>query len=135
MRSDARNPDQEERTVNTTIEVNGKPVAVELSRAASNAIEQRTRPLVVEMELYFSCFIRKRVLFCDGRADDERSRFPQGLSVHFRPVMARACRVADVHGAGPPLTDFPVAKPAVFVPHWLRIDYRGGRWHGEFGYR
>lgn len=135
MRSDALRPDQEENTVNATVEVNGKPVTVELSRAASSAIERRTRPLVAEMELYFSCFIRKRVLFCDGPDDDEKSRVLKGLSVRFRPVMTRTCRVADVHGADPPLTDFPVAKPAAFVPHWLRIDYRGGQWYGEFGYR
>ena len=33
------------------------------------------------------------------------------------------------------LTDFPIAKPEAYVPHWLRIDYRKGQWQGEFGYR
>ena len=42
----------------------------------------------------------------------------------------------DTHfdGDEPPLADFPIVKPTAYVPHWLRIDFRHGKWIGEFGY-
>jgi hypothetical protein len=41
-----------------TIEIMGKQVAVEWSRAADKQMQTLTEPLAVEMELYFSCLIR-----------------------------------------------------------------------------
>ena len=32
----------------------------------------------------------------------------------------------------PPLKDFPIVKPEAFVPKRLKIDYKAGRWTGEF---
>lgn len=46
-----------------SIEINGRTVAIELSRAAIKALAQRSTPLLAEMELYFSCLIRKVVRF------------------------------------------------------------------------
>jgi hypothetical protein len=42
--------------------------------------------------------------------------------------------VSEVEGEEPPITDFPITNAAAFVPRWLRIDYGGGEWSGEFGY-
>jgi hypothetical protein len=32
------------------------------------------------------------------------------------------------------VTDFPITEPERYVPHWLKLDYKGGQWYGEFGY-
>jgi len=115
----------------TTIEILGKPVLVEWSAPAEQKMQSLSEPLLVEMELYFSCLIRKAVRFGrDAQAGNFALASPQ-LKVGFRPVMTRVCRVSDVEGE-PPLEDFPVVKPEAFVPKRLAIDYRGGKWAGEF---
>jgi hypothetical protein len=110
-----------------------KQVSVEISRAAGRELARRSMPLMVEMELYFSCLIRKKVRFYDDAAGGEFISATDRLCVGFRPVMTQKCSVHDVDGA-PPLTDFEIKNPANFIPHWLRIDYRKGEWTGEFGY-
>ena len=117
----------------STVEIEGKTVTVEWSEAANAALALRDRPLLAEMELYFSCLIRKKVRFGDGT--DKGVAVNYHLAVSFRPVMTRICSVSESGDEGPPLTDFPIARPEAFVPHWLRIDYVDGKWQGEFGYR
>ncbi|MEO6148218.1 MAG: hypothetical protein ABIT70_14495 [Sulfuriferula sp.] len=115
-----------------TIEIMGKNVRVQWSEAAEKALNKLTSPLLVEMELLFSCLIRKAVRF---RQDDHPENFvsvtPQ-LKVRFRPVMTRACRISDLGGSETPLADFPIKKPSAFVPKYLYIDHHHGQWVGEF---
>ena len=114
-------------------ELEGKPFRVMLTAAAQHALAQRERPLIVEMELYFSCLLRLRVLF-DREGDDALASLvnPQ-LAVRFRPVMSRRCDLHAVEGK-PPLDDFPIKNRAPYVPHWLHLDFRKGEWGGKFGY-
>ena len=114
------------------IEIRGKKVAVFLTRAATNALAQRENTLVAEMELYFSCLIRKQVRFREN-LEGELVKVTDQLAVRFRPVMTAACGI-DYEGDEPPLTDFPIKKPESFVPHWLKIDFKNNAWKGEFGF-
>jgi hypothetical protein len=115
----------------TTIEILGKKVLVEWSVSADKKLQGLAEPLLVEMELYFSCLIRKTVRFGDdAQAISFASAAPR-LKIGFRPVMTKACRMSDVEGE-PPLEDFPIVRPEAFVPKRLKIDYRGGKWLGEF---
>ncbi len=114
------------------VEIAGRPVRLHLTRAACDALDARETPLYVEMELYFSCLIRFRVRFHDAPLHGEGVPWGDKLWVHFRPVMTRTCGT-DYEGEEPPLTDFPITRPEAFVPRWLRLDYRQGRWSGEFG--
>lgn len=116
----------------TRVELNGKPVEVRLSRAALQALDRRQHPLLAEMELYFSCLIRYKVRFHE-QAGNNAVAVNDKLQLRFRPVMTAQCG-NDYVGEEPPLTDFPIEKPAAFTPHWLHIDYRRGQWQGEFGY-
>jgi hypothetical protein len=119
---------------NLAVELDGKTVNCELSARATQALAARTAPLVAEMELYFSCLIRKRVRFPDSpHADARRVRASDQLTLCFRPVMTRACAMSEVEGK-PELEAFPVVRPEAFVPKWLRLDFRHGQWSGEFGY-
>ncbi len=114
-----------------TVEILGKSVLVDWSSSADRKLHSLAEPLLVEMELYFSCLIRKSVRFgSDAKARNFATAAPQ-LKVGFRPVMTRACRVSEVEG-DPPLEDFAIVRPEAFVPKRLIIDYRNGRWMGEF---
>jgi len=115
----------------STIEIMGKPVRVEWSDAADRQLNTLSEPLAVEMELYFSCLIRKAVYFGrDARAVAFANVSPR-LKVGFRPVMTQSCNVNDFE-VEPPVEDFPIVKPEAFVPKRLTIDYRKGNWSGDF---
>lgn len=114
------------------ITIANKPVKLHLSEAAQQALALRTSPLYAEMELYFSCLIRFKVRFYEQNTHGEGVAVSDKLVVNFRPVMTQACG-KDYEGDEPPLTDFPIVKQDAFVPKWLRIDFRHGEWHGEFG--
>lgn len=109
-----------------------KRVEIRLSRRAERALAERSSPLMAEMELLFSCLIRKRVRFGET-GGQEAVPVSDRLSVSFRPVMTKACTLADIEGETP-LADFPIADPGPYVPRWLAIDYRRGEWSGQFGY-
>lgn len=119
------------------ITIGGKSVHITLSPAAQKALSQRSNPLFVEMELYFSCLIRKQVRFYEQAAEHfhvaGENACDGKLRVFFRPVMTRACG-KDYEGDEPPLTDFPLAKVEAYTPRWLNIDNQHGQWLGEFGY-
>lgn len=128
-----------EMTLNHSIELLGKPIDVTLTENARNALSRRTKPLSVEMELYFSCLIRKQVRFSDAANGQENknpleTRLNDRLRIRFRPVMTKACG-KDYEGDEPPLTDFPITNPKAYIPHWLSIDFQNNHWIGEFGYR
>lgn len=114
-----------------TVEILGKQVLVEWSPSADKKLQELTEPLSVEMELYFSCLIRKAVRFgADAQATNFSTAAPH-LRIGFRPVMTKACNVRDFD-VEPPLEDFPIVRPDAFVPKRLTIDYKGGKWSGDF---
>jgi hypothetical protein len=113
------------------ITLHDKSLEVRISKAAQKALALRNRPLVAEMELLFSCLLRKRVIF--GDAAEQSTPVNAHLAVRFRPIMTRKCSVAE-GGATPPSEGFPLENPRPYVPNWLAIDFRRGKWVGEFGY-
>ena len=110
----------------------GKSVVVTVSKNAAMRLDKLDKPLVMEMELYFSCLIRKAVYF--GVEPNPELSCPVGehLLLSFRPVMTNSCKVDS--SKPPELTSFPIAKVSAYVPKWVNLDYRRGDWLGEFGY-
>lgn len=119
--------------MHTQVQIKGKPLRVTLSSSALDALAARDRPLLAEMELYFSCLIRKQVRFSDPDDRADQVVVSDKLQVCFQPVMSEVCGVSESPD-GPPLTAFPIVDGERFVPRWLEIGYRNGRWEGRFGY-
>lgn len=117
-----------------TIQLYGKPVRVELSSAAERVLAQRMGPLFVEVQLIFGCMIAKRVWFHDEANKDAVSVTPN-LSVWFRPARyEKACSFDEIDN-GAVASDYPLAVDRKrFVPDVVRIDYRAGKWAGDFTY-
>lgn len=118
-----------------------RPVSLALTPAGVAALEARgDRPLRVQLELLFSCMIRKRVEFPEVVHSDalplclvvDGSTAPAGLEVFFHAVGTRTCAVAQQ--PIPDLETFPLERVSPFLPRWLSLDYRHGRWRGAFGY-
>ena len=113
------------------VTLHDKTLEVRLTKAAQKALGKRDRLLVAEMELLFSCLLRKRVYF--GETAEQSTLVNERLAVRFKPIMTRRCSVAD-GGATPPSEGFPLENPRPYVPNWLSIDFRRGQWVGNFGY-
>lgn len=118
--------------MNQTVTLREHPIEVELTASAERAAATLEQPLHVEMELYFSCLIRKKLQFRSLKSADSVA-ITDKLSLDFRPVMTAHCST-DYEGDEPPVTDFPIARQDSFMPHWVRIDYHNGHWQGDFGY-
>ena len=124
------------------IEMMGKKIKVEISAKAERELNSREAPLFVEMELYFSCLLRKQIRIHEEmrhgpgeKADGEFSvQSIDNLHISFRPVMTKSCSVSSCEGDKPPLSDFPIEKPRSYIPKWLTLDFRKGKWCGDFGY-
>lgn len=118
--------------MNREIDFHNRKIVLSLSNAAEKALAKRSSPLLAEMELYFSCLIRKAVRFHDVNTA-EGTLVDNKLALRFHPVMTQHCGL-DYEGDEPPLTDFPITNAERYIPHWLKLDYRHGEWRGEFGY-
>ena len=121
-----------------TLEILGRAIRFEISKTASKLLKERKAPLFVEMELYFSCLLRKEIRIREAAREESleqfSARFSDVLHVSFRPVMTKSCSVSSCAGGSPPLSDFPIEKPQSYVPKWLKLDYKKGEWCGDFGY-
>lgn len=120
------------------IEMLGKKIQLEISDNAERQLRKRQVPLYIEMELYFSCLIRKQVRVYETfiePADEKFSvRFSDKLQISFRPVMTKSCSISSCEDGKPPLSDFPIRKPRSYIPRWLNLDFSKGKWCGDFGY-
>jgi hypothetical protein len=121
-----------------TMKLKGKPVRIALSESAGQALSERDTPLLVELELYFSCLVRKQIRFTalaeEPAEDSGYTRAMRGLYASFRAVTTAHCRIDETDGK-PPVETLPVKKPDLFVPDWLKLDFRAGRWLGEYGFK
>jgi len=113
-----------------------KSVTVHLSRNAETALNALTSPLTVELEIYFSCLIRLRVVFPDHPQADyiPLKSEHDNLNLYFHPIMTKHCEVSELHGRDPDTETFPIKKPEKFIPKWLKLDFKNNQWIGEFGY-
>lgn len=113
--------------------IENRRLQIELTKAAEKALTQRDGVLFVEMELYFSCLIRKQVLFHDQQRQQNSVSVGDKLSVSFHPVMTSSCLISEA-SAEPAKSDFEMQRRECFVPKWLTLDYKKSSWIGEFGY-
>ena len=117
------------------VRLSERDVELRLSDRARAQLAREPAPLDIEMELYFSCLLRKRVHFRTAPCPDcaARANLSAQVSVSFRPVMTRACMIGEVEGE-PEVETVALVRTTEFTPKWLTLDYTRGAWSGEFGY-
>lgn len=108
-----------------------------LSSRALQALHRKDQQshIDIELELYFSCLIRKRVNIREQAQTDAamNTTVNENVSISFRPVMTKVCRVADVVDE-PDIESLPIIDPARFTPKWVSLDYKNKQWTGDFGF-
>ncbi|MCW9047117.1 MAG: hypothetical protein OQK46_03480 [Gammaproteobacteria bacterium] len=125
-----------------------KEVDIKLSKAASEQSRQLDSVLLIEIQIYFSCLLGKRLAFYSEQTLDgawklsanemadvlgEAQQLTDKIFIRFNTVMTKNCQVGDYIGP-PPVTDFTIANQKPYVPSWLNIDYKNGLWSGLFGW-
>ena len=116
-----------------SVVINGRNVAVEWTDAAARELARRPRPLVVELELYFSCLVKKFVHFREESGDRETVAASDKLQLYFRPVTSTACsfEVAERLGRQPEMELHSEAVGRI-APKKINIDFARGAWQGNY---
>lgn len=111
----------------------GKTLLVRWTARAERELARRDSPLQVQMQLYFSCVVKKRVLFPesgdtpqDGVVVDER------LAIQLRTVQSDRCDPISFAANYPIQAELDSQQASQMRARELRIDYRQGQWQGEF---
>lgn len=114
-----------------SVVMRGHSVTVEWSQRAEQQLQQRTTPLNVEMQLYFSCVVKKRVLFHESTGF-ETTRVNDRIEVCFRPVESNSCDPVEFASNFPIKSPFESKAANRMYPKRVTIDFKHGEWLGEF---
>lgn len=117
-----------------TLQVQGRPLELRWSNRAERELQRRGQPLIIELQLYFSCVVKKRVLF-HRHADFTTTRVDDRLEIAFRPIASAVCDPDEFARYYPEGRDLSAGPAARMVPAIAEVDYRAGRWEGQFRYR
>src|SRR5210317_2226756 len=69
----------------------GKKIEVNWTDRANKELSHRQAPVTVEMQLYFSCVVKKRVLFHDQADIDSTVPINDKLKLCYRAIQSDAC--------------------------------------------
>lgn len=130
------------------LEFHDKTVNVALSNPAIEQSKCLDSPLIIEIQIYFSCLLGKRLAFFSDapmkgtwQLDSDSfqklladsRQLTENIHVRFNTVMTKGCPVSDYAGP-PPVSDFKIKNQKPYVPDWLTIDFKNGEWSGEYGW-
>jgi len=115
--------------------INGKTLSIEWTERAEKALQQRNQPITIEMEIYFSCLVKKWVCFHEYQEKTVNLAVlhPAGdkINVWFHPVTSLACEIVDAPHRQP-TTDIEINNLHHYYPKQLTIDFSRGNWEGSF---
>lgn len=115
------------------VSINGRNVPVEWSDEAALALAERKAPLFVELELYFSCLVKKFVHFRDAAPDRDTAAACDKLRLYFRAVTSTACSMEKAEALGrQPETELSTEAVQKIAPKSVSIDYVKGAWRGSY---
>lgn len=118
-------------THQNTVSLNGQSLTVCWTRRAQREMDNRQQPLTVEMQLLFSCVVKKRLLF--GRqAGEAMVPVNSDLSVGLSAVASKACSPEEFAQDYPEGRDLSETYAGRLSPSRLQIDFRQGEWQGQF---
>lgn len=123
-------------TLSATISINSRPLMVEWTQRAQRELDYRSLPLVVELEVYFSCMVKMHIYFLDApRNNNSTTAVNDKLVLYFRPVTSTECSLELGAKLGrQPEIELHNKAVAGMVPKYVFIDFNNGQWIGKFGY-
>lgn len=115
------------------VRINQRDVEVNWSERAERALQDCRQPLIVELQLYFSCVVQKRVVF-HQRAEFDTVVVSNRLEIAFRPIASAVCDPREFALNHPAGKDLSRGVAVRMIPRNVEIDYRQSNWEGQFGY-
>lgn len=112
-------------------EFNHKVLRIRWTERAQLALAKRNKPLIVEMQLYFSCLVKMRVLFHD-EVDQPVITVNPLIAFVFRAVQSTACDPVEFARHYPVKRQFDSPAISKISPALLELDYRNDNWLGQF---
>jgi hypothetical protein len=117
----------------TTVSVNGKPVTVVWTRRVAQKLAERSRPLVLEIDLYFSCLVKKFVHVHDQPPQRATIPVTDKLQMVFRVVTSTVCTMDLAEALGhQPVIELDTAAARSLAPKRLHLDFAKGQWVAAF---
>ena len=116
-----------------TVAINQRNVEVRWTDRAEQNLQLSRQPLIVELQLYFSCVVKKRVVF-HQRVEFNTTVVSDRLQIAFQPVASAACDPREFAASFPAGKNLSQGMAARMVPRIVEIDYRRGNWEGQFRY-
>ena len=113
--------------------INQREVEVCWTPRAEAALRTGRQPLIVELQLYFSCVIQKRVLF-HRSTEFDTTVVNDRLELAFRPIGSAVCDPREFALNHPEGSDLSQGIALRMVPRRVEIDFRRGAWTGQFYY-
>lgn len=109
----------------------GNGIDVMWTNRADRKMKKLGRPLNVDMHLYFSCVVVKRVLFHQYPGADYSS-VNANINIAFRLVQSTACDPVEFAANHPIERELTENVSSGVRPKTLKIDYQGNNWVGVF---
>jgi len=116
-----------------TVVINERKIEVRWTDRAEQILQLGQQPLIVELQLYFSCVVKKRVVF-HQRATFSTTVVSDRLQIAFQPVASAACDPREFVASFPAGKNLSQGLAARMVPRIVELDYRRGNWEGQFHY-
>ncbi len=115
-------------------QINDKPFQVYWSKSAERELQQRTQPLIVEMELKFACMVRMLVHFHSETDNPNLITINDHLQVFYYPVISQACDISEQKNTSnpPEMVEITTGPMAGKFPKKLDIDFVKGEWVGSW---
>lgn len=112
-------------------EYNGGQLTICWTQRAESELTKRQSPLIIEMQIYFSCVVQKRVLFHE-QTDLPIKPVNEKLSVILRPVQAASCDPIEYAKNHPVARELTSKAARSLRSSTLKIDFKHDAWLGEF---
>jgi len=111
--------------------INDRHFTVKYTARAKKALEARSQPLIVEMQIYFSCVVQKRVLFHDS-FEHESTPVNNKIAVAIRSVESQSCDPEYFVSNHPEKRVLDSSAAKKMSAKELIIDYKNSEWAGCF---
>jgi len=112
-------------------DIRDKRIEVKWTQRANKALNSRSSSLIIEMQIYFSCVVKKRVLF-HNESDLETITINDKLRISSRTVQSESCDAVEFAKNFPVKDELTSASARNMRPSLLYIDYINQQWAGEF---
>ena len=111
----------------TNCDLKTRHLLIRFTDRAKQELEKRKEQLVIEMQIYFSCLVQKRVLFHDSY-EHEKVTINNKLAVALLVVQSDVCSPVDFAAKHPEKQELKNQKASKMTAKELIFDYKENGW-------